>query len=571
METPPVLLLAFNRPDLARRVLGAIRETRPARLFLAVDGPRAGRAGEAAVCAEVRRLAAEVDWPCEVKTRFNEENQGCKRGVSGAITWFFEHVEEGIILEDDCLPHPSFFPYCAAMLARYRDDERVGMVSGDNFRPREEWRGSGHEFSIFTFIWGWATWRRAWRRFDGDLSDWPERRRGDWLRKALGRAEAAAHWTGIFDRCHGGRLDSWAYPWSYSCWKAGYLCVVPGCNLVSNIGFDERSTHTFDPANPNARLPVAEIGPPWDVATEPRRDRRQDERYLRSVYGVRLFNWRKRARLSFRAWRARAADRAGWWTLPLAGRRARVRRLVGLLKRAERFEPGRATLDGVEWSFPDAPSFAHAYEQIFLRGIYDLGEAGAAPRIVDCGANIGLATLYWKKKYPAAEVVAVEADPAIHRYLEENLKRAGVSGVRALNQAVWHSPGELLFAPQGADGGSLVSAGAGPAAGVIRVPAVPLRDLLGEGTVDLLKVDIEGAECEVLAGQEAALAKVRRIFVEYHSYAGKAQRLDELLGTFRRAGFRVQIHPELISPRPFVSRHDEDGMDHRLNVYAWRE
>lgn len=161
METPPVLLLAFNRPDLARQVFAAIRAARPSLLFIAVDGARVHKLGEADLVVETRRIAGEVDWPCEVKTRFSDENQGCKRAVSGAIDWFFEHVEEGVILEDDCLPHPSFFPYCAAMLARYRNDERVGMVSGNNFLPQAEWRSTGHEFSIFTFIWGWATWRRA--------------------------------------------------------------------------------------------------------------------------------------------------------------------------------------------------------------------------------------------------------------------------------------------------------------------------------------------------------------------------------------------------------------------------
>lgn len=571
METPSVLLLAFNRPDLARKVFAAIRAAQPARLFIAVDGARKQKLGEAALVAETRNLAHLVDWPCEVHTRFLEENLGCKQAVSTAIDWFFEHVEEGVILEDDCLPHPSFFPYCAAMLARYRDDERVGMVSGDNFRPQAEWRGSGHEFSIFTFIWGWATWRRAWRRFDRDLSDWPERKREGWLRGVLGRADAAEHWTQIFDRCHSGLLDTWAYPWSYSCWRAGFLCVVPACNLVSNIGFDERGTDTSNSSSPNARLPVREISAPWDEAPAPRRDRAQEVRYLRGVYGVRLFNWRKRMRLAVRAWRGRLARRLDLWTLPLAGRRSRARRMVNLLKEAERFVPGRTTLDGVTWSYPDAVSFAHAYDQIFLRGIYEIGAGDAAPRIVDCGPNIGLATLYWKIRYPRAEVVAVEADPAIHAYLADNLARSGATGVRALNQAVWHSLGELVFAPQGADGGSLVGdAGAAPAR-TIRVPAVPLGELLGDGPVDLLKMDIEGAECDVLAGQDAALARVKRVFVEYHSYAKKPQRLDELLALFRRAGFRVQIHPELISPRPFVARADEDGMDHRLNIYAWRE
>jgi len=120
----PVLFLIFNRPDTTTRVFEAIRAARPERLYVAADGPRMTREGEAERCAEARRIATAVDWPCEVKTLFRETNLGCRAAVSGAITWFFEHEEEGIILEDDCLPDPSFFPYCTELLAHYRDTGR---------------------------------------------------------------------------------------------------------------------------------------------------------------------------------------------------------------------------------------------------------------------------------------------------------------------------------------------------------------------------------------------------------------------------------------------------------------
>lgn len=571
MTTPAVLLLAFNRPDLTRRVFEAIRQAKPPIFFFAVDGPRTSKPSEIELNREIRSLADEVDWPCEVKTRFNEENLGCKRAVTGAIDWFFEHVEEGIILEDDCLPHPSFFPYCAEMLERYRYDERVGMVSGDNFRPQLEWRDSGHEFSLFTFIWGWATWRRAWRYFDGEMTDWPELRRSGWLKRVFCRSEAVLYWTKVLERCYRGQVDTWDYPWSYSCWKAGFLSVVPACNLISNIGFDERGTHTVDQGNPKAGLPVQEIHAPWDATSEPMRDCRQEKRYLRSVYGIHFLGWRKRASRALRSLRSSISHGLSWWTLPLAGCRARVRRHVNLLKQEKRFQPGRAFLDDLEWSYPDAVSFAYAYEQIFLRRIYDFRFSNETPTIVDCGSNVGLAVIYWKKQFPKARITAVEADPSICAYLKENLKTAGIGDVQVLNRAVSSSAGSLVFLPQGADGGCLVESVEKPPAGSILVPAVSLDVVLGEAHVDFLKLDIEGAECDVLIDREDALARTDRVFVEYHSYVGRVQRLDELLGTLRRAGFRIQIHHELISRNPFLEIPDDGGMDFRANIYAWRE
>jgi len=271
------------------------------------------------------------------------------------------------------------------------------------------------------------------------------------------------------------------------------------------------------------------------------------------------------------SWRTKRKQIRRWFnkiTMPLAGKHARLKRTIGLLKHAQRFHPGRTKLDDSVWFYPDATSFAHAYEQIYLCGIYDIGnKVGPNPRIIDCGANVGLATLYWKTRYPNAKITALEADPAIYAYLAQNVAQSSATDLEILNLAIWSKPGELWFMPQGADSGSIVSS---ETSGAIRIEAVSLAEILSNGPVDLLKMDIEGAECDVIVGAESALANVQRIFVEYHSFIGKAQRLDELLATLRRAGFRVQIHPELISLQPFVQLPDDSGMDHRLNIYAWR-
>ena len=239
-----VLFLVFTRPDTTRRVFEVIRQAKPPRLYVAADGPRPNRPGEAERCAEVRRIATSVDWSCEVKTLFREANLGCKMAVSGGINWFFEHEVEGVILEDDCLPHPDFFSFCDELLEHYADDECVAVITGNNFQGGQKRGNASYYFSKFNHCWGWATWRRSWQHYQGDIPFWPEWRSSDaWYRLVPDNIERR-YWNRIFERVRANQIDSWAYPWTASVWFKGGLTATPNVNLVSNIGFGPDSTHT---------------------------------------------------------------------------------------------------------------------------------------------------------------------------------------------------------------------------------------------------------------------------------------------------------------------------------------
>jgi hypothetical protein len=259
VTVPPVLILAFNRPHTTSRVIAALRQAKPARVFLAVDGARADRPGEQESVNQVHRLAETFDWGCDVQTLFRDRNLGCKVAVSDAITWFFDQVESGIVLEDDCVAHPSFFTFAAELLTRYRDDERVCMISGDNFQLGKRRSPYSYYASRFTHIWGWASWRRAWRLYDHAMSRWPEQRAAGWLQAYLGNKQAAQYWTRVFDETHGERNSSWAYRWTYSAWVNDALTLIPEVNLVSNIGFGEQATHNVNKRNRFAALPLEAI------------------------------------------------------------------------------------------------------------------------------------------------------------------------------------------------------------------------------------------------------------------------------------------------------------------------
>jgi len=255
-----VLFLVFNRPGTTAKVFEAIREAQPPRLYIAADGPREGRVDEVEHVSRVRAIATEVDWPCDVKTLFREKNLGCKYAVSGAISWFFEQEQQGIILEDDCLPHPDFFPFCETLLNRFRDDERVSVITGNNFQNGRRHGEASYYFSKYNHCWGWASWRRAWRHYRGDLQFWPEYNTSDDWRRHIPDKVERRYWEKIFDSTHAGETNSWAYPWIASVWYCGGLTATPNVNLVSNIGFGPNSTHTKSAGSPLAEVATSAIG-----------------------------------------------------------------------------------------------------------------------------------------------------------------------------------------------------------------------------------------------------------------------------------------------------------------------
>lgn len=243
--TTPVIFIAFNRPDPTRVVFEAIARQRPQHLLIIADGPRSARPGETEACEQVRDIVTRVNWQCEVSTNFAPTNMGCKNRIISGLNWAFSLVNEAIILEDDCLPDPSFFPFCDELLERYRDDNRVSMIAGTNFVWRAAPPSPSYFFSRMTHIWGWATWRRAWSFYDENLSQWPAVRASGLLGEAFSGRRLIHYWTRIFDQMYAGKgPDTWDYQWTYTNLVQNSLIAVPRTNLISNIGFGADATHT---------------------------------------------------------------------------------------------------------------------------------------------------------------------------------------------------------------------------------------------------------------------------------------------------------------------------------------
>ncbi|MBX2852846.1 MAG: hypothetical protein KTR15_14010 [Phycisphaeraceae bacterium] len=264
-----------------------IAEARPKQLFLIADGPRSDRPGEAEACERARSVAEElVDWDCEVHRHYSETNLGCGHRPASGIDWLFEQVESAIILEDDCVAHPSFFSFCDKMLRRYREDERVMHISGCTYRAEPWDTDDSYFFTRFPACWGWATWRRAWHHFDIHCKDWPRLRETRFLNDITGAPAVADFWGAQFDEATlaPDDLHFWDYQWAFACWANNGLAACPRRNLISNIGWGEGATHTTDANEPSLSLPTFEMASPLkhppNVLPDPDLNRQYVEEFL---------------------------------------------------------------------------------------------------------------------------------------------------------------------------------------------------------------------------------------------------------------------------------------------------
>lgn len=255
----PILFLIFNRPDSAMRVFEVIKRNRPACLYIAADGPRLVKQGEKEICDRLRKnILDKIDWPCEVKTLFRNVNLGCKIAVSSAIDWFFNNVEEGIILEDDCLPEDSFFCYCQELLEKYRHNDNIALISGDHFSNKKI-SGYSYYFVQVPHIWGWATWRRTWKKYDVKMSEYLDFFNQNKIKEIWSERRIQNYWLDIFNEVYENKIDTWDYQLTFSIFLNKQFCICPNVNLVSNIGFGQNSTNTLVADGKSANLAIEKI------------------------------------------------------------------------------------------------------------------------------------------------------------------------------------------------------------------------------------------------------------------------------------------------------------------------
>jgi FkbM family methyltransferase len=556
----PVLFLIFNRPNTTIQVFEQIRKIKPAHLYVAADGPRDYKFGEKEITDSVKQIVLSgIDWECKVKTLFRDENLGCGKAVSQAIDWFFENVEEGIILEDDTLPDLSFFNYCESMLKKYNDNEQVMHISGCYFFKNYESilpNSPSYYFSKHIHVWGWATWKRAWQNYSFLIKNFKTENND--LKNYYGRY--SKFWSQVYSETYENKIDTWDYQWMYTVFLNNGIAINPTSNLIKNIGFDEYATHTKNSNSIYNSIPtdtIHKIIHPNKIKI----DKRRDELYYKEYLNIMSQNkWMLKNTLKKLYKRIVGED--GNLNYEISFKE------LSRLKVLPRFKTTETIFMGRKFCVPDAPTFLSSYHEIICEEIYKFNSNESSPVILDCGANIGLATLYFKIHYPGAKVLAFEPDPNIFAALKNNIELHNFEGVELFNEAIGHKQETLLFNMEGGHSGMLVN---NVTDRTVPVRVTPLKDVLAKfDQVEFLKIDIEGHEINVLPTIAHELKKVKNLFLEYHTFIDEPQGLSTIIKIIEEAGFRYYLKDAANKKNPFVERELFYKMDMLVNIFCYR-
>jgi len=272
----PILFLIYNRPEITKTTFAQICKIKPANLFIAADGPKANDPSDKKKCEDTRNILSQINWECNIKTLFREKNLGYGKAISSSINWFFEHIDAGIILEDDCFPDITFFNFCSELLDYYKSNEQIMMISGDNFQDNIKRGDSSYYFSKYCHVWGWATWKRAWKHYAFNMQRFPDFIKRKTMNTIFSDINMRNRWKDIFYDIYKNKIDTWDYQWVYAIFNNNGLSIIPNLNLVSNIGFGQQATHTTDGSDPYAARQcqsISEITHPTSIKLDVEADK----------------------------------------------------------------------------------------------------------------------------------------------------------------------------------------------------------------------------------------------------------------------------------------------------------
>lgn len=276
--TTPVVFIIFNRPDTTKRVFEKIREAKPKKLYIIADGPRKSVPKDYELCQLTRSMVENIDWDCNLYKNYSDINLGSRFRPASGFEFVFRNEDDAIILEDDCLPHTSFFEYCQQLLEYFRNEKKINIISGSNFLSKLSNKKYSYQFSAFHHFWGWATWKRAWEKYDIDMKEWPVLKNKNFINDILMRRTSAKYWETLFEEVYTGKINTaWDYQWIYSSWKNNGLAVLPTSNLISNIGFGENATHTKNKKHKRSNMPLEGVQFPIIHPPQIKRDFEYDQ------------------------------------------------------------------------------------------------------------------------------------------------------------------------------------------------------------------------------------------------------------------------------------------------------
>ena len=562
-QLAPIVLFVYNRPWHTEQTLTALMQNGLAEestLYIYSDGAKNSGFEEAQKVKEVRNLIRSKKWCNEVNIIESDNNKGLADSIKDGVTEIVNKYGKIIVLEDDIVTSKGFLKYLNDALAMYEKEEKVFHISGYMFPVKGKLPKTF--FYKQTSCWGWATWADKWKIFEPSAKKLYEK-----LQFSGKIEQANIDGTNQFVR-HlkenaEGSLKTWAVLWHFSVYFQDGLCLHPNKSLVQNIGLDNSGSN-------------CEITDKFDVKLSESiklkkilvKDNPQIYGYLNEFYNGKRQN-KDLIALAVNSVKALIPARMRREIKILIGHEnneleVERKRLVNL----PRFTETEVIFLKKKIKIVDIASFNFIEKEIFKHEIYKFNCKSDHPYIIDCGANIGLSIIYFKQRFPNAKIVAFEPDDKVFKTLEHNKEIFDLTNVELIKKACWHEETVLRFYSEGADAGR--AAKYFDEQNIIEVPTVRLRDYINN-RVDFLKIDIEGAENEVLMDIQDLLINVDKIFVEFHSFVGQEQMLPEILSVLKNAGFRFNISsPGLNSGNPFIKINTYLNMDNQLNIYGYR-
>jgi FkbM family methyltransferase len=555
----PIILFVYNRPRHTLQTLNALMTNELAKeseLYIYADGVKStATLPQQEQIIETRKIIRQQQWCKTVTIIESDVNKGLTASIIRGVREVLEKHEKIIVLEDDIVTSAHFLRFMNDALNMFHDKEKVMHISAYMFPVREELP------KIFFFntasCWGWATWKNSWKYFEKDA------------KKLLTEIEDKNLVTKFnLDNCYDyysmlkrqaeGINDSWAVRWYASIFLNDGLCLHPNKSLVNNIGHDGTGVH----CNNTDIFKIDDLSKSIDVTNIPLKENKQARESVKNFYkkqGIKFIH------KIINKMHPRIKHSLKYLYTPS------YRKLHKELKRilqVPRFKINATNLFENQFQFVDSASFLFIYNEVFNRKIYQFQSGSQKPYIIDCGANIGLSVLFFKQIYPSSEVLAFEPDPKVFSVLCENIKQLKLSDVTPINKAIWDHETTLNFLPDGADGGRLDTFKNEHS---YEVETITLSQYLNQ-PVDLLKIDIEGAEYTVLKNIKNSLKNVQHLFIEYHSFRGEKQVLNEILGILTECNFRYYIESVGIkSQLPFIKINSFLNMDNQLNIFAYKK
>jgi len=563
----PVVLFVYNRPIHTNRVLEALRKNHLADqsiLYIYSDGSKKVSGEDHEKVKEVRRIIQEKSWCKEVVILESQKNLGIKHSIIGGVTEVINRHQKVIVLEDDILTSEGFLKYMNEALNLYEKDTEVMHVSGYIFPIKRP--PSSTFFYNTASCWGWATWKRAWDLFDPNPRIWIDKF------KSLEQIHEF-NIEGTYDfydhlvKNAEGQLNSWSIMWYSAIFFNNGFALHPYPSLVNNLGNDGSGMNSISSNKFEWKELASEIQLHRIKKVESEVVRKRMHRFHLNLkkqnYGLKIAGILRRVFSrdlieKLRSLRSKSLRRE----LDELGR----------IRKTPRFFPISTDILGKRLQVIDSASFLFMYNEIFKERVYDFRTSKPAPLIIDGGANIGMSCIFFKIQFPNARIIAFEPDPKIFEVLKFNIQSFELDKIQLVNEALWKSETEIAFDSNNADAGKLLFDNAGSHSTKVQTTILSKFIKSQDEEIDLLKLDIEGAETEVLREASEYLGKVNNIFIEYHSFISRDQNLDELIRILSDSGFRYFISsPGLHSKNPFLKVDKYLGMDMQLNIYGIRE